>query len=59
VVGERPNLQYSKGSSTEKEDHGMDIQNTEADIHLSPLMSFNAARDNEEYLPPTTLVFKV
>jgi hypothetical protein len=58
VVRERHNLQYIKGSSTEKEDHGMDIQNTEADVHLSPWASFNAARDNEEYLPPITPVSK-
>jgi hypothetical protein len=58
VVRERPNLQYIQGSSTEEDDHGMDIHNTELDFHLSPSMYFNTDRDNEEYLQPITPVLK-
>jgi hypothetical protein len=58
VVRERPYLQYIEGSSTEKEDHGMDIQNTELNVRLFPPMYVNTDRDNEEYLQPSTLLLK-
>jgi hypothetical protein len=55
AVREHPNLQYIQGSSTEEEDHGVDIKNTELYFHLSPSMSFVAARDDYEYLQPIQL----
>jgi hypothetical protein len=37
VVQDLPNLQYIQGYNTEEEYHGMDIQNTELDIHFHVL----------------------